>query len=146
MLGSGWQPGRTGFLASLVMVWPPCAANPRWSAHRERVDWRMTRLVAREMWGAAGGSPRMSGRRRLMYSWPRWRKGWLMVVSGGVHRADSGMLSKPTTDRSPGTRRPSSVAAWMVAIADTSLAAQTAVGGSGVASSCRARGTDPVAS
>src|ERR1035437_6500060 len=101
------------------MVWPPCAANPRWSAHRERVDWRMTRLVARVMWVAAGGlprvgwrgggvgwwamwvaagvSPRMSWRRRWMDCWPMWRMGWLIVVSGGVHRADSGMLSKPTT-------------------------------------------------
>src|ERR1017187_3765845 len=146
MLGSGWQPGRTGFLASLVMVWPPCAANPRWSAHRERVDWRMTRLGARGMWVAAGVSPRMSWRRRWMDCWPMWRMGWLMVVSGGVHRADSGMLSKPTTDRSPGTQRTSYVEAWMVAISDTSLAAKTAVGGSGVVSSCRARCTDTAAS
>src|ERR1039457_3364873 len=146
MLGSGWQPGRTGFLASLVMVWPPCAANPRWSAHRERVDWRMTRLVARVMWVAAGVSPRMSWRSRGMDCWPMWRMGWLMVVSGGVHRADSGMLSKPTTDRSPGTRRPSSVAAWMVAIADTSLAAKTAVGGAGVGSIGRPPGGDTVGS
>src|ERR1035438_1301433 len=119
------------------------------SGHRPRcarVVCRTTRLVGRVMWVVSWASPRMSLISRWMDCSPIWRMGWLTVVSGGEHSADSGMLSKPTTDRSSGTRRPSPVAASMVAIADTSLAAKTAVGGSEAVSSCRARRTETAAS
>ena len=64
--------------------------------------------------------------------------GCAIVVRLGVHSADSGTLSKPTTERSAGTRSPSSWATSMVRIAEMSLAAKTAVGRSASESSSRA--------
>ena len=55
--------------------------------------------------------------------------------------ADSGMLSKPITDTSSGTDRPSERATFIVWIADRSLAAKIAVGGSASSSSWRAGST-----
>ena len=54
--------------------------------------------------------------------------GWASVVSGGVELAASGMSSKPITERSSGTRSPSSRATWSTPSADISFAANTAVG------------------
>src|SRR6185503_16793469 len=110
--------------------------------HRVRVVWRRTSSVASVTWVVAGGSSRI---RRISISiawWPIARIGCWMVVSGGSQRADSGMLSKPTTDRSPGTLMPSSRATSIVAIADVSLAANTAVGGSSPERSSRAASAD----
>ena len=61
---------------------------------------------------------------------PISRRGWRTVVSGGLHRAASGMSSKPTTETSAGTARPRLAAAAMVLSAVMSLAAKIAVGGS----------------
>ena len=55
---------------------------------------------------------------------------WSIVVSGGSVSADSGMLSNPITDTSSGTDSPSERATFIVWIADRSLAAKIAVGGS----------------
>ena len=85
---------------------------------------------------------RGSGRSASRIARPiRWI-GWSMVVRGGAQSADSGMLSKPTTDRSSGTRRPSSRATSMVAMADRSLAAKIAVGRRRRSSSRRGRRGD----
>ena len=46
---------------------------------------------------------------------------WRTVVSGGTMYGASGMSSKPTTERSSGTRMPRSVAAVIPAIAMRSL-------------------------
>ena len=66
---------------------------------------------------------------------------WSIVVNGGSVSADSGMLSKPITDTSSGTDSPSERATFIVWIAERSLAAKIAVGGSASSSSWRAGST-----
>ena len=102
---------------------------------------RTTSAVGKVM--CIGDSPWRSGcsmrstSRRTASSPSAWID-WSTVVSGGSVSADSGMLSKPTTDRSSGTRRPTSVAVRMIWIADRSLAAKIAVGRGARASRARA--------
>jgi hypothetical protein len=64
-------------------------------------------------------------------SYPSWYIDWSIVVSGGPATADSGMLSNPTTERSPGTLSPSALATSKTCRAMASLAAKIAVGRSG---------------
>src|SRR6266513_1608858 len=54
--------------------------------------------------------------------------GWRTVVSGGFVHADNGRSSKPTTERSSGTRMPAVWAAFMTPIAAMSLMTSTPVG------------------
>ena len=68
--------------------------------------------------------------RRRTAARPISRRGCTTVVSAGVTRDASGMSSKPTTDRSSGTRRPRSRAARTTPIAAVSDDAKIAVGGS----------------
>ena len=60
------------------------------------------------------------------------------VVKGGSQSADSGTLSKPTTERSPGTVSPRARATAIVSIAEASFAAKIAVGRCSETSSSRA--------
>ena len=62
---------------------------------------------------------------------------WATVVSAGSTRDATSMSSKPTTDRSAGTDKPAARAASRAPTAISSLAANTAVGGSLRASSRR---------
>ena len=58
------------------------------------------------------------------------------VVSGGITSDASGMSSKPTTERSSGTRSPASRAALMAPNAAVSAEVKMAVGGGSSDSSC----------
>ena len=111
------------------------AAGLRQSGAQEA---RSTIEVGSWRWLDTGGRSSSSPTRMLSAAAPISRIGWLIVVSGGTASADSGTLSKPMTERSSGTRSPSSWATWMVRIAERSLAAKMAVGRSGRVSSSRA--------
>ena len=65
-----------------------------------------------------------------------------MVVSGGSQICPISISSKPTTDRSPGTRKPCAFASMIAPMAISSLAAKTAVG-RGEAASKRAVASRP---
>ena len=69
---------------------------------------------------------------------PSSASGWRTDVSRGVTITACSVSSKPTTDRSSGTERPSSRAACSAPIATLSLKPKIAVGGSGSESSWRA--------
>ena len=61
---------------------------------------------------------------------PIARMGWAMVVSGGSMQRANRMSSKPTRDRSSGTRRLRRLAVSTTPIAISSLKQKIAVGGS----------------
>src|SRR5581483_8244305 len=84
------------------------------------------------VWFSSRRSSRLTAIRPISAS------GWRTVVSEGVTIAAASTSSKPTTERSSGTRRPRSCAACIVPIAMLSLKPKTAVGGFGRSSSCRA--------
>ena len=60
--------------------------------------------------------------------------GWLTVVSDRWRRAEMNVLSKPTSDTSPGTAMPASARRLSAPAASRSLKAKMALGGSSSAS------------
>ena len=62
---------------------------------------------------------------------PTSSSGWCTVVSAGTAICDTIVSSKPTTERSSGTRIPRARASWSTATAISSLQAKMAVGRSG---------------
>ena len=107
----------------------PAATSQR--AGGGAVESRTTSRVASSTCSVSNRCPSSSRLSRLTAVRPISASGWRTVVSAGVTIVACSTSSKPTIERSSGTRRPRARAAWIAPIARLSLNAKIAVGGSG---------------